>query len=58
MLTTRPEDHGQRQPNPRPYGVEKDAAKKPCDRVRNLKRPEDLGQVRVRQMILRRDHRR
>ena len=54
----RPEDHGQRQAKPRSYGIKKNAAKKPRDRIRDLKGTEDLGQIGVAQMVLRRNHRR
>ena len=39
-------------------GVKENAAKEPCDRIRNLKCPKDFGQVRVGEMILCRDQRR
>jgi hypothetical protein len=53
-----PEDDCQSEAEPRPYGVKKDATEQPGDRILDLERAQNSGEVGMCQMVLRGDQRR
>jgi hypothetical protein len=54
----RPPDRRNCQADAAAHRIQNDAAHQPCDGIGDLKGSEDFRQVRVRQMVLRRNHRR